>query len=77
MLWVNRNGGREYEDGLASAQPLKIKVDAAFAGAKMPDGNMIPFGEYYYRTPTIQSEQPYGKVEVNVVFGAMELSETE
>ena len=38
---------------------------------------MISFGEYYYQTLAIQSDQPYGKVEVNVVFGAMELSETE
>lgn len=63
--------------GWTPAQPLKIKVDAAFAGAKMPDRNMISFGEYYYQTLAIQSDQPYGKVEVNVVFGAMELSETE
>lgn len=62
---------------LDPAQPLKIKVDAAFAGAKMPDGNMISFGEYSYQTPAVQKDQPYGKVEVSVVFGEIQLSEVE
>ena len=62
---------------LAPTQPLRIKVNSAFAGAKMPDGNLISFGEYYYQTPAVQENQPYGKVEVNVVFGEIQLSEVK
>jgi hypothetical protein len=60
---------------LDPAQPLKIRVNSAFAGAKMPDGNMISFGEYNYQTPAVKEDQPYGKMEVNVVFGEMQLTE--
>lgn len=62
---------------LAPSQPLKIKVTSAFAGAKMPDGNMISFGEYSYQTPAVQENQPYGEMEINVVFGELELSESK
>lgn len=61
---------------LDPAQPLKIKVNSAFAGARMPDGNMISFGEYTYQTPAVKEDQPYGKMEVNVVFGELQLTES-
>lgn len=60
---------------LNPSQPLKVRVNSAFAGAKMPDGNMISFGEYNYRTPAVKEDQPYGNIEVNVVFGEMQLTE--
>lgn len=60
---------------LDPSQPLKIKVNSAFAEAKMPDGNIISFGEYYYQTPAVQENQPYGEMEANVVFGELQLIE--
>ncbi len=62
---------------LDPAQPLKIKVNSAFAGAKMPDGNMISFGEYNYQTPAVKDDQPYGIMEVNVVFGELQMTESK
>lgn len=62
---------------LDPAQPLKIKVNSAFAGARMPDGNMISFGEYTYQTPAVKEGQPYGNMEVNVVFGELQLTENK
>lgn len=56
-------------------QPLKITVNSVFAGAKMPDGNMISFRKYIYQTPGYQENKPYGEVEVNVVFGELQLTE--
>ena len=58
-------------------QPLKVKVDSAFAGARMPDGNLISFGEYTYQTPAVKEGQLYGKMEVNVVFGELQLIEVK
>lgn len=60
---------------LKPEQPLKIVVNSAFAGAKMPDGNMISFGKYIYQTPGFKENQTFSEVAVNVVFGEVEFTE--
>jgi hypothetical protein len=51
--------------------PMVIEVNSAFAGAKLPDGNVITFGKYIYKSKNIDESKPYYLIEANVVFGAM------
>ena len=57
------------------AVSAKIKVTSAFAGARMPDGNVIVFGEYTYKTPGLKNAANYVLLEATVVFGGMEIVE--
>ncbi len=53
--------------------PTKIVVSSAFAGAKMPDGNVVSFGEYTYKSPNFKPEENYLEIKANVVFGGLEI----
>jgi predicted membrane protein len=55
------------------AIPFRINVSAAFAGAKLPNGNTTAFGETYYQSPDFDSTKPYLLIETNVVFGALHI----
>lgn len=57
--------------------PIKVRVNAAFAWAQMPDGNGIAFGQYIYKTPSFDPEQEFIDIEANVVFGELKIVETE
>jgi len=55
--------------------PTVVRVTSAFAGARMPDGNVISFGEYVYRTKSYSDKSDYLRIHVNVVFGGIEIVE--
>jgi|WetSurMetagenome_2_1015567.scaffolds.fasta_scaffold00046_49 predicted membrane protein len=55
--------------------PAIIKVTAAFGGARMPDGNMISFGEYVYKTKAFSDSAKAIRVDAAVVFGGLEIIE--
>lgn len=53
--------------------PVKVAVDAAFAGAKLPNGNQISFGEASYQSPDLDESKPYILLDADVVFGSLEI----
>jgi predicted membrane protein len=53
--------------------PIKVHVSSAFGSARMPDGNIVSFGEYTYTTPAYKEGKPFLKLKANVVFGGMEI----
>ncbi len=53
---------------LRTNQPFRIKVDAAFAGAMVPDRETA-FGELTYQSEAFEASRPYIDVEAHVVFG--------
>ncbi|HHW11962.1 MAG TPA: hypothetical protein GXX33_03035 [Firmicutes bacterium] len=55
--------------------PLTIKVNAAFSGVRLPDGNQITMGEYTYRAGEPTENSGRILVEVNVVFGSLAFKE--
>lgn len=55
--------------------PVRIHVNTAFAGATMPDGNTISFGDYLYKSPDYREGQPFLEIEANVVFGALTIQQ--
>jgi predicted membrane protein len=55
--------------------PIIIEASSAFAGMRMPDGDSLAFGNKNYFTKSFSKEEPYIKIEANVVFGAMRLIE--
>jgi predicted membrane protein len=50
---------------------VRIKVDAAFAGATMPNNNTSAFGSTYYETPEFDSTKPFLNIKISVVFGSL------
>jgi hypothetical protein len=57
------------------AIPMIIHVKAAFAGARIPDGNLVSFGEYIYKTKSYVENAPAVRVEASVAFGSLEIIE--
>jgi hypothetical protein len=55
--------------------PVKIKSDAVFAGALMPDGNSVAFGSIQYATDTFGVALNHLIIDAPVVFGALEVKE--
>lgn len=53
--------------------PVKIKSDAVFAGASMPDGNSVAFGSIQYTTDTFGVALNPLIIEAPVVFGALQV----
>lgn len=49
--------------------PLRLKVSSAFAGARLPDGTNIAFGDYTYTSPSFDADEPFLDLEATVVFG--------
>jgi predicted membrane protein len=56
--------------------PVLIKVSAAFSSAKMPDGNLVSFGDYTYKNKAFDKSAPYRFIKASVVFGSMTIRET-
>jgi hypothetical protein len=56
-------------------QPVKIRVDSAFSGAKFPDGNTVSFGSYTYSTPAFKEGKDSLVIKANVVFGGLEVQQ--
>ncbi len=53
--------------------PVKIKVDAAFAGVQLPNGNSAVFGTSVYESPGLDSTQPFLEIKLDVVFGGADI----
>ena len=53
--------------------PVKIKADAAFASIELPGGNSNVFGTSEYESPGLDTSKPYLNLEVDVVFGEVDL----
>jgi predicted membrane protein len=51
--------------------PVKIKSDAVFAGASMPDGNSVAFGSIQYKTESFGVALNHLIIDAPVVFGAL------
>lgn len=52
------------------AVPCKIKVSSAFGAARLPDGNVISFGDYTYRSDNLKADTTaYLLIDVSTVFG--------
>lgn len=55
--------------------PVKIKSDAVFAGASMPDGNSVAFGSIQYKTESFGAALNHLIIDAPVVFGALQVKE--
>jgi hypothetical protein len=60
---------------VSPAVPAVIRVNSAFAGARMPDGNIISFGQYVYKTKAYSDTAKALIVDATVVFGGLEITE--
>lgn len=49
--------------------PAKIKIDAVFAEAKLPEKTVSVFGDFVYKTPAYVEGEPHLKLNIDVVFG--------
>ncbi len=56
-----------------SKMPVKIIVNSVFAGARMPDGNTIAFGQYTYKSDSLKEDTSYLHVQATVVFGGLQI----
>jgi hypothetical protein len=50
-------------------------MNSAFGNAVAPDHSSISFGEYTYRSKSYKEGQPYLKIEADVVFGKLDITE--
>jgi predicted membrane protein len=55
------------------AVPMKIEINAAFAGAIMPDGNVISTGKVVYTTKAYKEGENFVYVKADVVFGSLKI----
>lgn len=55
------------------SMPVLITVHSAFAGARMPDGNVISFGQYTYRSPAYKDGANALIADASVVFGELSI----
>jgi len=54
------------------ALPTKIIANSAFGGAHLPDGNVVAFGQYTYKTDSFKDAKIYLLINASVVFGGIE-----
>jgi hypothetical protein len=53
--------------------PVKIVVDAAFSGAKLPNGNSAAFGTTTFSTENFKADSSYLYIKADVVFSGFEV----
>jgi predicted membrane protein len=58
---------------ISKNMPVLIKVESAFAGAELPNGNSAAFGSTTYTSPDFDYEKPYLEIKLEVVFGGCEV----
>lgn len=56
-------------------KPIRIKTDAVFSGAQMPNGNSTSFGTTLYTSDSLDVSKPFLDVKADVVFGGLEIVE--
>ena len=54
-------------------KPVRVKADAVFAGAELPDGNTAVFGSTIYESDSWSSDIPSIDIKVDVVFGGVQV----
>lgn len=54
-------------------KPVRIKADAVFAGAELPDRNTAVFGSSVYESESWSPDVPYIDIQVDVVFGGVQV----
>ena len=62
---------------LRKDMPVKIKIDAAFAGSELPGGNQVPFGTSNYSNIDASRTTGYLEIEASVVFGGLKIELVE
>ena len=55
-------------------QPVKVVASSAFGSVHMPDGNIITFGNYVYKSPGYKENAPYVLIRASVAFGELSIS---
>jgi predicted membrane protein len=58
---------------ISKDSPVKIKSDAVFAGASMPDGNSVAFGSIQYKTEPFGMALNHLIIDAPVVFGSLQV----
>jgi len=58
---------------LSKDMPTRIRVDAAFAGAELPNGNTAVFGNTIYESPGFDASKPYLDLKIDAVFAGVEV----
>ena len=58
-----------------SSKPIKLKVSSVFAGANLPDGNSVTFGDYNTTYNGDDESKKYIDLEASVVFGNLEIKD--
>jgi predicted membrane protein len=53
--------------------PVRIKIDAAFAGAHLPNGNNASFGSTIYSSDSLDTSKPYLEIDADIVFGGLQV----
>jgi len=53
--------------------PVKIKAEAAFASAKLPNGNTAAFGTGHFENDSFQKDTNHIYIKGDVVFGSIEI----
>jgi len=56
-------------------KPVRIKADAVFAGAELPDGNNAVFGTSIYESESWSADTASIDIKVEVVFGGVQVIE--
>lgn len=54
-------------------KPVRIKADAVFAGAELPDGNTAVFGTTVYESESWSPDTAHIDIKVDVVFGGVQV----
>jgi hypothetical protein len=62
-------GGAEIR--LKKGTPVRIKVESAFGGANMPNGNSTAFGTTLYESPNFNPDSAHLYIKADVVFGGL------
>lgn len=53
--------------------PVRIKVESAFAGVQLPNGNSAVFGSSTYESQNFDPDKPFMDLKIEVVFGGVEV----
>lgn len=53
--------------------PYRIKADAAFAGAELPNGTTATFGSAKYQSDNFSKDTTHLSIKVDVVFGSFKI----
>ncbi len=60
-IWINRD------------TPVKVKVEAVFAGARLPNGNSVVFGSNNFVSENFNASKPHLFIKADVVFGDLDI----